>query len=212
MRFLRYWITTALLLLAPTLLVNAQHSMLGVPQDVTTRLINETFDGIETQYYLHESKILDFKWDGVGQFWIPDDEANYAASLSYKDRRLPNLKMQLSVHRPNSQITTLDDPTLERFRASLEKSLLAGGNTWDFLNPEATRPPVGSRPFFGGYYRMLEYLVTPIDKTLEPYRIIEYYRILESDIIIVLRYAGPSDVIERMKDSLPREMSRFSVL
>jgi hypothetical protein len=169
-------------------------------------IFDEVVDGMPSTAFDLTAGDVKLRWF-ASSAWSRSKSAERGISLEFKDTRLPALKLQFGLYRPGAFASDLDDQTLLRYLADVEKTFV--GSSVEILNEGSTAAASGAALFLSGYYRCLFFKVTDSSPDTEDQYVCDLLTILPSGHLLVLREKGPQRPVSYSYSNLKIRILEF---
>ena len=206
MKIGKYWCTTLLCILTISAATQTfawqpdSHLKLQIGSDV--RLL----DSIESTRITLTHQKMSFDWLPSSD-WIISENQSPVASAQFIYRTIPSLKLQLIVYPKNTWLSDMKDESIIEYIESLPIQFPDG--TIELTNEGQHTPPIGSVPFLERTFRKVFYTVTKENTETPPLTIYDYWTVTEEGVLVIARYSGEHDRMEKMKSTFERELAQF---
>ena len=141
--------------------------------------------------------------------WYPDDERPAGSSISFRNRLLPDVRMQFSAYDSTELIGALDEKGLKQYLAKqmneYRKDRLL------LQNAQAERAAVGSIPFMGKSYWKISFDLMDVDSRKYRYSVVDFVTVVDDKYNYRLRFTGSEKSLGRQSSAMKRELSLFSM-
>lgn len=181
---------------------------LGAPLPLQLTVQRTLSDGMPIDYAKLQAGEFSMNWFASDVNWRKASQPVPGSSLAFVDVRFPELQMEFMLYQKGRvKAGSLDREWLSRYLATLQ-----GGLAPDMiavLNPDNFLAPSGSVPFLNQRYRVIHLEVVPENAEAPVYRMSDFLTLTEDGYLFVVRFRGPSEVMERLQPTMPRSLARF---
>ncbi|MFP4070193.1 MAG: hypothetical protein ACLFVC_08450, partial [Opitutales bacterium] len=141
--------------------------------------------------------------------WVLAKRHGSEVSAEFYDRSLPALRMQLILYPEGGGLADFEEASLATYLEAVADS--HPDSEVEVLNSGEMRPPEGSIPFLGGYYRQIFYRVSPLrEGEGAPAEFADALAFTDSGALVVLRVTGPAHAMEYIRQNFGGELGSFT--